>query len=54
MDILFLLCLRPFVIATVKAIRQGIDAGAAEHSMKALLIALAEDTLGGLPNVDGK
>ena len=43
-----------FLIVPVKAIRQGIGAGTAEHSVKALQIALSEDLLGGLPSPAGK
>lgn len=53
-DNLFLPCLRSSFITPAKTIRQGIGAGAAGHSVKALQIALVEVLLGGSPNGDGK
>ena len=54
LKILFLPRLRSSHATPVKAIRQGIGAGEAEHSVKALQIALSEDLLGRSPNDDGK
>ena len=54
LNILFLPCLRSSHATPVKATRQGIGAGGAEYSVKALQIALSEDLLGRSPSLDGK
>ena len=54
LNILFLPCLRSSYATPVKAICQGVGAGAAEHSVNALQIALSEYLLERPPNLDGK